>query len=453
MTQAPSLESRLVRIEKLLQAAPDNKTGSCEDKAVPTKTANLDQPASLGSGKPRPSDLLTQKSSLETFKNKTRPLWKPYTEIPVLRLTESRVSELKQSISKESSWQQVIIPMLAKPEALLLVESYLDAVNPLVPLFDRNSLLDLCQNHFPVDSGTWDPAWWACLNAIIAISIQMNTISSDFVSVGRFSWSFFKNAFAVYGDLMLSDPTIISVKAMLTMAMFLSGTTDNNTMMLLLSSAGKRCQILGLDCEGLDSSLQPSNPTVNADKRRTYWVAYLVEKTFSMNCGFHSALPENIVEPQVSQNFRSMADDLAEPVDTGNWSFFESRVQLAIIESKTREYLRNPITNRKNMMDEGLPLKQELEDWRQSLPLNVRPEYNPVPRSEPIQLSAVMLSCAFYRSLDAINRAYHISMVRQSRIESVSIVSQSSSVGLLGGPRATIRLICQVEDICYTDLW
>ncbi|KAM0545378.1 hypothetical protein ACHAPJ_011362 [Fusarium lateritium] len=244
----------------MLHNAPGNKAHSCEDKTVPTKTTNLNQSANLDPVKAKSSNSLAPQSSLEISENKTRPFWHPNTEIPVLRLTESRVSELKQSISKESSWQRVVIPMFAKPEVLLLVEFYPDAVNPLVSLFDRTSLLDLCQNHFPVDSDTWNPAWWACLNAIVAISIQMKTLSSDFTSVGRFMWSFFKNAFAVYGDLMLSDPTIMSIKAMLTMAMFLSGTTDNNTMMMLLSTAGKRCQMLGVDREELDA--HPEAPSL-----------------------------------------------------------------------------------------------------------------------------------------------------------------------------------------------
>lgn len=69
-------------------------------------------------------------------------------EIPVLRLSEDRVARLKEAISDDCSWQRVFIPMFSKPEVLLLVEAYLDEVNPIISLFDRRALLTRCDNEF-----------------------------------------------------------------------------------------------------------------------------------------------------------------------------------------------------------------------------------------------------------------------------------------------------------------
>lgn len=82
------------------------------------------------------------------------------------------------------------------------MEFFCDEVNPIVPLFERDSLLSSLQDQYPADTNEWDPARWACLKAIVAIALQMKTLSSAFRAVSGFSWSFFKKAFAVYPKLI-----------------------------------------------------------------------------------------------------------------------------------------------------------------------------------------------------------------------------------------------------------
>jgi hypothetical protein len=362
-------------------------------------------------------------------------------EIPVLRLSEDRVARLKEAISDDPSWQRIFIPMFSKPEVLLLVEAYLDEVNPIVSLFDRQSLLSRCENEFPVDSDIWDPAWWACLNAVVGIAIQMKTLSSAFEVVGRISWSFFKNAFAVFPLLMQTTPTLMSAKALLSMAMFLSGTTDNKTMILLLSSAAKQSKMLS----GPDSFQEPA---LVEDKQRTLSVAYLLEETCISNCGFRLAPSNSISEIHLQQTTEQQSTAGAD-----YWTFFGHRVELAVIESKVRKHLQQTKSPDEILESRILTLGQQLDAWRQRLPPSIRPQYNPPPGSEPSGLAAVMFHCAFYRSLDTVNRAYHLCKLHQPSASSQSLASQLESHGPLDVSRATIRLYRHVGDIGYTDLW
>ncbi|TXC05366.1 hypothetical protein FocTR4_00000312 [Fusarium oxysporum f. sp. cubense] len=345
--QGLTLEKRLSRVEALLHTstkplikppAPTAvyPTGSCSSADNSSASRNLlkslavpGQSATLLHTVSRPSIAPPETgSSSSQSEGALRPRWKKMNEIPVLRLSEDRVAWLKEAISDDCSWQRVFIPMFSKPEVLLVVEAYLDEVNPIISLFDRRALLTRCDNEFPLDSDTWDPAWWACLNAIVGIAIQMKTLSSAFEAVGRISWSFFKNAFAVFPRLIQNTPTLMSIKALLSMAMFLSGTTDSKTMMLLLSSATKQFRMLS----GLDSFQEP---VVVEDKQWTISVAYLLEETCFSNCGFRLATSNSISEIQLPQKIEQQR---TAGVDHG--TTFWPRVELAIIESKAQKLLQ-----------------------------------------------------------------------------------------------------------------
>ncbi|KAI3574312.1 hypothetical protein IWW34DRAFT_809876 [Fusarium oxysporum f. sp. albedinis] len=439
--QGLTLEKRLSRVEALLHTstkplikppAPTAvyPTGSCSSADNSSASRNLLK------------SLAVPGQSATLLHTVSRPsIAPPETGSSMLRLSEDRVVRLKEAISDDCSWQRVFIPMFSKPEVLLLVEAYLDEVNPIISLFDRRALLTRCDNEFLLDSDTWDPAWWACLNAIVGIAIQMKTLSSAFEAVGRISWSFFKNAFAVFPRLIQNTPTLMSIKALLSMAMFLSGTTDSKTMMLLLSSATKQSCMLN----GLDSYQEP---VVVEDKQRTISVAYLLEETCFSNCGFRLATSNSISEihlPQKIEQQRTAGVDHGTP--------FWPRVELAIIESKAQKLLQKAKSPSEILENQILTLGQQLEAWRQSLPPTIRPQHNPPPGSEPSDLAAVMLHCAFYRSLDNINRAYHLCKLHQPSASSQSLAPQLETQGPLDVSRATIRLFRHMGGICYTDLW
>jgi hypothetical protein len=233
----------------------------------------------------------------------------------------------------------------------------------------------------------------------------------------------------------------MSIKALLSMAMFLSGTTDSKTMMLLLSSATRQFRMLS----GLDSFQEPA---VVEDKQRTISVAYLLEETCFSNCGFRLATSNSISEihlPQKIEQQRTAGVDHGTP--------FWPRVELAIIESNAQKLLQKAKSPSEILENQILTLGQQLEAWRQSLPPTIRPQYNPPPGSEPSELPAVMLHCAFYRSLDNINRAYHLCKLHQPSASYQSLAPQLETQGPLDVSRATIRLFRHMGDICYTDLW
>lgn len=257
--------------------------------------------------------------------------------------------------------------------------------------------MTLCQGDLPVDGCSENPSWWACLNAVVAMAIQLKTMNDAFRTVSDFSWNLFKNAFAVYPELMENEPTILSVQALLSMAMFLSGTTDTKTMSLLLSSAVEMIRVLGLHKEFTESDL---DPVEREQRRRIFWVAFLLERTISIHSGSPSALLEDGLK--VKFPTEDPPDGLGNVIisgGTGKVIVFLLRIQLGIIQSEVEKCLlcvNAPADFGQHLQDGLFELRFQLEMWRKSLPLEIQPGYNAglIPAVEPNNLILIMLYIA-----------------------------------------------------------
>ncbi|KAL6915193.1 hypothetical protein FSST1_012953 [Fusarium sambucinum] len=371
-----------------------------------------------------------------------QPQWRTEDEIAGLKLSSDGTRRITEAFSDDTSWQHNFIPMFSKPEVLLLVEFYLDHVTPLIPLFDRHSLLTRCENEFPVTCNTWDPAWWSCLNAIVGTALQMKTLGNHFQSVGPISWSFFKNAFAVFPQLMQTGSKAMSAKGLVSMAMFLSGTADSKTMMRLLLAASKQIQILNAEVSSQDTILIE-------EIDRIISVAYLLDEASSGNCGFRSSF-DAIANSRLIDITQKMRQD---HLSADRWTFFKPRLELALIECKAQRYLE--IVKSSCRISEGQikALMQDLDDWRLRVPPEIRPQYKYIPGLEPTDLGVVMLHCAFYRTIDVVHRAYHLFMLCQVTTTSPSAMLRLVKPEPLDSSRMTIRLFCHMEEIGFVDLW
>ncbi|KAI9148770.1 ABC-transporter-regulating transcription factor [Paramyrothecium foliicola] len=351
-------------------------------------------------------------------------------EVPNWRLTPEKLTEMQKAIADAPTpWTELAIPMFAKPQILLLVESFCDEVHLIVPLFERNVLLLSYQNNYPSDASTWDPARWACLNAVVAISLQRKAQNDVFETTSRFSWAFFKKAFAVYPELVEREPTITSVQALLAMSMFLSGTTDGKTMALLLASAARMVQMLGIHREQSNAGLDIETVQGN---RRAFWVTFLLEQAAASLLGLPSAMvqddfgvpyPEDAIkEPHVTSHSK----------ETSDWDCSRMRLNLSIFEFKAANLLSRGTVPK----IEALRLQADLEMWRQQMPPSIRPGE---PGFVTDQVPVVMLHCAFYNTMNLINGAL--------------LKSTSTPRDDMEPARATIRLCQKITSICYTDFW
>ncbi|KAH7131924.1 hypothetical protein B0J11DRAFT_576876 [Dendryphion nanum] len=292
--------------------------------------------------------------------------------------------------------RQIFASISLRGHLIHLADAYLVDINPSFPLFDRQSLLAAMNHHYPNPSTytTCDPAWWAILNSIFAICMQRKAINSSFNKISEFAWNFFKNAWAVYGEIVARvQPTVLDVQALLVMAKFIETTTDGRTLAMITSSAVRLLQLIGLDSPELGS---------DEKKGRIFWCAYLMDKRAGIEIGLPSLLGGTNIDGRESMPLPPLQDD-TDPMA----KLFRLRVSLAIIDMKIRN-----VIDSKHCIDELLQnqrqgqiqdLLYDLESWRLSVPIESRPGHDIHIPAGSARFAFVLLMLSYYNSLSMLH--------------------------------------------------
>ncbi|KAL5331330.1 hypothetical protein ACEPPN_000860 [Leptodophora sp. 'Broadleaf-Isolate-01'] len=394
--------------------------------------------------------------------NSKEPLQSLLARFPVFNLAENRLKDLRGTMTDGAFSGQDFIPMFPKAEILPLVEEYFDEVNALFPLFQKQSFMDMCQNKFPVDSESEGPAWWACLNTVIAMGIRLKATNRGFRKVSEVSWGFFKNAFSVYQQLIATESGVLSVQAVLAMAIFSSGTTDTKMTAVLSSTASRMIYMMGLHQENPENNFDPAEAD---ERRRVFWIAYLIDRGISINSGLPFTIENGSFEVAFPREILPGFENLPLSNETEDTTVFRLRIQLAIIESKLQKYLSSRSSLRfagQISLDQILQVHHELDTWKRNVSVEIQPTYDTDAVAGTGNLSVLMLHLAFYHCVGTVHRAilHQISLMRHnlSPLEApTSLLLQSQLVSsttiCAQVARATLRLVQHMAYLPFADLW
>lgn len=448
------MEQRLIQIETLLQASTslDNEKnsrhkleGTLQLHKPPGEDSSCKGPASTNVEYPKEASNLSRShvvSDASIHHTTRHEVFQHTEEVPVLKMTEEKVNHLKGTISDGADSNTPFIQMFPKAQFIPLAECFLDEINTVVPLFDRSRLERLCHENIPKTSKDCDEACWANMNTIIAMTFQLKAPNSDFMSIAKISWSYFKNAFSVYRSLTEKEPTLCSLQAVLAMAMFLSGTTDTKTTTILLSSATRMLQTPELHRSNQEMTVGPEFEEIT----RLFWVAFLLDTTTSLHSRSPSSLFKDGLDIRLNRDY---------PNPTGSTLNFKLRLELAIIECQIRRCLclQPALRNPADSLHDLLRLQARLETWMRNIPLQIRPGCNASDVIKPRDLAVTMLHCAFYKCADMVARALQNSLSASSQLSPFDMQSFFPSTHSVEPARATIRLAHAMIPLSYPGLW
>ncbi|KAF5531627.1 transcriptional activator Mut3p [Fusarium phyllophilum] len=123
-------------------------------------------------------------------------------------------------------------------------------------LFSPDDVLKLVNDQYSAGSSNChaNPTRWATLNALIAAGIHWKADNKAIEQLFPVSWAYFKNAFAIFPEIVMSGDGIDSCKAMIAMALFMRGTADARAFTSLLSVAAHASHCIGLHLGDLHGS-------------------------------------------------------------------------------------------------------------------------------------------------------------------------------------------------------
>ena len=265
------------------------------------------------------------------------------------------------------------MPLPHRDEAFSLVDEYFRDFNQAFPLYHRATFMKLFDQHDSHGIRRESSGWWASLNIVLAIAHRIRSmITRKPQEQDPKAWGYLKNAVELLPELTLRNKDLLSVQALLGMALFLQGTPSPYPAFSLAATAIRQLHCLELHRDSRDSSEEAEQ------RRRVFWIAYLLDKDISLRTGKPFVQSDNDMDVHLpSLHPADNAGYLFHENGTNAINIFRLRVELSIIQSTVYQDLYS-IQGMKSSDDEKnrriSMLDTELQLWMAGIPYTIWPE-------------------------------------------------------------------------------
>lgn len=352
-----------------------------------------------------------------------------------------------------------------KAEAYALLREYFGTFNTCLPLYHEATFMAAFERHYALnpDEG---PGSWASLNIVLAIAYRMQSTAEDCRSNTDKAWMYAKNALASQTELSMRGNDLWSVQALLGMAVFLRCSPDPNASYSLIATAIRLAHGIGLH---IKSSEQNMDPVEREQRNRVFWYAYFMDKDICLRAGRPPIQDDGDMDIDLPDEF---SHDGAGSVPLGKGktiNLFRLHCIFAMIQSKVYKQLYSVKASRQSdseLLNAIGSLDAELDEWKNAIPIQVRPGREVKVTDEALFLPFAILHFAYHNCLTMIHRmsvhlGYWSSRVSSSRVSSSAVtgltsrpanprVFESAAI-IVDAARATIALLKHIspsDNIC-----
>ncbi|KAK2802615.1 hypothetical protein FQN51_004408 [Onygenales sp. PD_10] len=311
----------------------------------------------------------------------------------------------KPEIFSDIFARRVFKPLPPKEEAMSLFKDYFENFNCLFPLFHEPTFMHLVERQYSRDPYEGS-GWWASINVTLAIAHRLRVMSNLVPQEeDKKAWLYLKNAMGVLTELTMRNTDLLSVQALLGMSLFLQGTPNPQPTFFLVAAAIRLSHSIGLHKRGSGFGL---NPVELEQRKRVFWIAYLLDKDICLRSG------RPPVQDDDDMNVELPSEDPPDNIGNvpladgkGKINLFRTMCTFATIESKVYRQLYSTKASRQSdgeLLNTIGELDRELEEWKDSIPIDFRPEHEIKTTHRPLILHIVVLHFSYYNCLTTIHR-------------------------------------------------
>ncbi|KAI1117235.1 N-terminal binuclear Zn cluster-containing protein [Nemania sp. NC0429] len=325
--------------------------------------------------------------------------------ISEVSLDDHKWTQWKPEVFSDLFHRPVFRNLPPKAEALSLLQDYFENFNCIFPLFHQPTFMHLVERQYSPNPYEGS-GWWASLNCVFAIAHRLRVMSNLVPQEeDEKAWAYIKNAMGVFSELTMRNTDLLSVQALLGIALFMQGTPNPQPSFLLVAAAIRSSHSIGLHKRGTGFNL---NPIEIEQRKRVFWIAYMLDKDLCLRSGRPPAQDDDDMNVDLPD---------ADPADhignipladgKGKMNLFRVMCELAVIES--RIYRRLYSTKATKLSDGELlqtigDLDKELETWKDNIDIDYRPEHEIKASHTPLVLHIAMLHFSYYNALTTIHR-------------------------------------------------
>ena len=355
-------------------------------------------------------------------------------------------------------------PLPPREETDSLLRDFFENFNCMFPLFHEPTFMHLVDRHYSREPYEGS-GWWASLNCALAIAHRLRVMSNLVPQEeDRKAWGYLKNAMAVLTELTMRNTDLLSVQALLGMALFLLGTPNPQPSFFLIAAAIRLANSIGLHKRGSGFNL---TKVEIEQRKRVFWIAYTIDKDICLRSGRPPAQDDDDMNVELptedpSDNIGNVP--LADGKGTAN--LFRLMVEFATIESKVYKQLYSTKASKRSdgaLLNTIGELDNELQEWRNKIPLELRPEHEIKASHPPLVLHVAVLHFAYYNCLTTIHRMSVHHGYWTDRLSSYALQGLnsrplnprifSSAALCVGAARASIGLISYIPQRDCSCVW
>lgn len=314
----------------------------------------------------------------------------------------------KPEVFNDLFQRRVFRPLPSRQECYALLKDYFENFNCMFPLFHEPTFMHLVDKHYSLEPYEGS-GWWASLNVALAIGHRLRVMSNI---VGQeedeFAWAYLKNAMAVMSELTMRNNDLLSVQALLGMALFLQGTPNPQPSFFLVAAAIRLAHSIGLHKRGSGFNL---NDVENEQRKRVFWIAYLLDKDLCLRSGRPPVQDDDDMNVDLpSENPPDNIGNIplsSEKDGKTTMNLFRLMCQFAQIQSRVYKQLYSVKASKQTdgeLLNTIGELDAQLEEWKDSIPIDFRPEHEIKAAHTPLILHVVVLHFAYYNCLTTIHR-------------------------------------------------
>ncbi|OQD77909.1 hypothetical protein PENDEC_c002G01957 [Penicillium decumbens] len=370
----------------------------------------------------------------------------------------------KPEIFSDIFARRVFKPLPPKEEALSLFKDFFQNFNCMFPLFHEATFMHLVERQYSRDPYEGS-GWWASINVVLAISHRLRVMSNLVPhEEDKKAWLYLKNAMGVLTELTMRNTDLLSVQALLGMSLFLQGTPNPQPAFFLVAAAIRLSHSIGLHKRGSGFGL---NPVEVEQRKRVFWIAYCLDKDLCLRSG------RPPVQDDDDMNVELPSEDPPDNVGNvpladgkGKFNLFRSMCEFATIESSVYKRLYSAKASKQSdgeLLNTIGELDKELEDWKDNIPIDFRPENEIQATHGPLLLHVVVLHFAYYNCLTTIHRmsvhhGYWTSRLSNYAIQGLNARPLNprvflSAVLCVTAARASINLIKYIPQGDFACVW
>lgn len=289
-------------------------------------------------------------------------------------------------------------------EVLALVADFFANVNALLPLYHEESFMAQFYKNISTPANQ-SMAWWASLNTVLALA-HIARSRSTFLpqEQEKHAWQYMKNALAIQKDSPALDFDMLSVQALVGMALFFQITSFNSQMpSMVLATAVRVAHGIGLhvNCEDPNVSVAEKE-----QRRRVFWATYILDREISLRTGRPPVHDDDDIDLDLPQD--SPPDNAGY---TAGANILRSKCVLAQIQGKVYKQLyanQSWSQPRAEILAAVGSLDRELEEWRLTLPTGLRPNTAMAELPAPHNSYILTLHFCYWYCFSLIHRRYAI---------------------------------------------